>query len=563
MKVQVVDSLMTGQLPTLANPPASFPQSIGLKFHALEDQSGGIPRLEANVDNLTSIGPFTNMNGLPAINQLPTDLPFGNGGPGATRLIEVFAQGDSEEYPVFPGSPSPIAEVALAVNGGAMDGGPDSSHQGGWDIGIYSAAGSTGTSTDNYTAGYSVTTTGAVFERFRQAGLHGTANVATRGIVKLRGQTRVSGTGSGLGHNTALYPIHNGVHLFCLEGYLALSADDSNFGENTGSGVFLSCAGSRAQDSPHPMGLFLGMRRCKIHLNGDTGLELFSGVLPIGAQYAAQTGIVGGSWTRSSGFADLTTGDPSASLPFGQGVVDRCSISNNGGNGIHVQAEGSAEHYIFCRFTNNIIWNQPLEGFRSDVTSDGSGGNGIILTPIIQSTLAGNGDLVGASVEFEDQGVGISAAYSWVPPAGGNPAFGTEIDNTILQRKNSLASDLGPNLDIVRGAPTVPGILGPGFIGLGGLRFTPTGAFGGKTTTGLLVSTDSTTPFLVGAPMWTALNASQFFLDALGANIADFKNITPTFVNVPSPEIGHDYSGDLRTDLLSAGDYDKGAEELP
>jgi len=247
-------------------------------------------------------------------------------------------------------------------------------------------------------------------------------------------------------------------------------------------------------------------------------------------------------------------------------------ISNNGAHGIHVRAEGDESHYIFTRFTNNIIWNNPLEGFRSDVTvAPGDvGANGIILTPLVQDTLAGNGDSVNASIEFaEDTATSnVSAAYSWTPPVGGNPVFATEIDNCILQRKNPTDADLGENLDTIRGTGINPSALLAGnLIGIGGTRYTISSrpnALDPLNTQIFPLALKMTTdiaPFLAGTVTWTSLIASQLFLDPSGGNIGSFQDDTPGFINLLGNEWFHDYSGDLRTGLANSS-FDKGAEEL-
>lgn len=567
--LEITGCTFKGLLPSLANPPGSYAESVGLKFEADELTSGLIPRIEATVNNLASVGPFTGMGGVGSYSV--SDLPFGNGS-SASCLVQVLAQGDSQEFLSPLGVAQPIAEAVVSLNGGTLDGGPDPAHAGGWDIGVYSAIKSkfSGTST-NYTAATTVTLTGVVLEDFREAGVHGTANVGTRGIVNLRGQTTVQNTGSGLTHNTSAYPIHNGVHMFCIEGYLALSCDDSNFGNNLGSGVFLSCPGTLNQETTFDMGLFLGIRRSKMHLNGESGLELFSGVIPPSAPFFAQPGIVGGTWTIASdpaysGEVLLVEGDASATKPYGQGVVDRCAISNNGRNGIHVRVEGDEKHYVFTRFVNNIIWNNEWEGFLSEIAlaSGEAGVDGVILTPLVHCTLAGNGDVTDATIEFaEPSSGGGTRNYAWIHPLGGNPIFGTEIVNTILQRKSSANADLGPNVDLVLGkAMAAPAILSPTQIGFGGVRFTTSSRIGALNAVLLPASTVHSTPYSVGSPTWTSLLASQFYLDPSGSFITSFKDATLTFFHLLGNEWGTDFSGNSSRPSMTTGTADKGAEEL-
>jgi len=559
------DCRITGAMPVLANPPGILAMDIGFRFQANGNGSTGLPKVTASINSLVTAGPFTGLGGASA--GADVDIPFGS---GLSRVIEVHAQGDSPEIDA-QSQLNPIPEVILNINGGTLHGGPATNGSGGWDFGVYSSVTSTTSGGLSYHAGTTVNLNGVVVDSFRKAGIYAVGGRLSRGLINLRGQAIVRNTGTGLQHDSSKYPIHNGVHLFSIEGYLGLSSADSTSEDNAGNGVFLSCPGTQQAESITEYGLYLAMKRTQLHGNGDSGLEMYSGV-PTELSPFSQGSIVGGTWSRDTsqgGAGDpiLAQGDPAASLPFGQGVVDQCAISNNDLWGIHVRVQGETDFRMaFCRFVNTIIWNNLEEGLRGDISlAQGSNNpHGTMLTPMVQCTLAGNGDNSLASLEFADPGVLPNIGYAYSNPGSATPDFATEIDNTILQRKNPADSDLGPNLDVVRGLGTTSsGLLGATVIGLGGLRFQESSLFGHKTVSGLPVSTKSTTPFSISSPSWTSRTAAQFFLDAAGTNITDFKDKTPTYINATAPEVMHDFSGSTRTDPLALGKYDKGAEELP
>jgi len=548
---KIVDATQTG-LPGTSQTPR-----IGFQFHAIEG-SNGIPIVNVDVNNLTTSGPFTTIGTTSYF--LDPDLKAINNGT-ASHLLQAYARGTTLEH--ANSTPQPIAEVNLNVNGGVLNaGGNAQDNTGGWDIGIYSAVQSESNSPDSdYSAGTTVTVTGTTLNGFNLTGIYGTAFVMTRGLVELRGQTTVTNTGH-LATHVPGSNIHSGVHMYCYEGYLGLTAADTNIVENAGNGIFLNCPGTAYNAIPGiELGLFLGLLRCKIHENGGCGLEMHSSVPnPFNGQ--SQGGIVGGTRTQDF-FANtkLNLGNPLASLPTGQGVVADTAISNNGEVGVRIEVEGGhGEEMAFCRFSNCFIWNNPNGGFYGHCTSSDDWDLGFMLTPILHSTLAGNGDAVGWNVEFDDDVTGNTPMYIWrdpVPP--NNVLFVTEIANSIFQRQNSTDFDFGLELHAHAVASVSTDFQqSPAEIALGGIRAS-LNPFGGIQVLALEKSTSQQTSFsgIGGAVTWTVLKAKQFFLSA---------GVHPDFLEDPfwgmhtsSPELADDYSGDPRP-LLKL-DWDKGGEE--
>lgn len=530
---RIVDSVITA-----ANGPLLTPTGIGLRFRAVQDV-GSPPVVAAEVNNLTVTGTFSNLS-KPAFLSEANDLQR-TSLQGFSRLIEVYAFGQD---PVgFDHS-----LVTLDVNGGILEGGATPSADG-WDIGIYSALHSDNKGTDPTIRSETiVSVTGASLSRFVEAGIYGTARVDTRGQIILRGKTEVSGTGDLVGHVPGEH-FHSGVHLYNLEGYMGLSAADSYIHDNTGSGVILRSSGTDQRERALELGMPLAMRRCVVAGNLGNGIELESGVdTPISGHI--QDGIVGGTMSSFSAFPVLLEGSMGATVPYGQGVIDRCAVSNNGERGIRAYSGEGGYDFVYCRISNSFIWNNPLGGFVGDFSNPVSGvSGGVILTPIHQCTLAANG---GASAPYSIEFLqpGGSGAYHWQNPTNGWETA-TELVNTIFDR-GTIGLDFGPALESDSISAVSGTFAAPSRIAVGGIRratFSGLPAFPASTT-------DS--PCYVGPISLTDRLPNQFFLSATGnPSIVD---AGLGFQNVAAPETLIDYLGDTRTDPLS--DFDKGAEEL-
>ena len=554
---RIVDIATTG---TFQNP------AIGFLLHAIEETEGEIPILKVDINNLVTSGDFSNTVATAYHSETYADLEAVNNGK-ASRLIDVLANGSTTEHNGDINTRRDIAEVKLNVNGGILDAGGDSAGDG-WDIGVYSALASADPFSQDYTCGTTVTITGATLDGFNIAGVYSTANVCTRGITQLRGQTTILNTGHLFSHSPG-EDIRSGVHMFCLEGYLGFTAADSNLVDNTGSGIFLNCPGTASNILEGlQVGLYLGLLRTKIHGNSGCGIEMQASVPnpnPNSNGFAQQA-IVGGTWSQdSSSVTKLHSGPPPvAALPTGQGVVADSAISNNGEQGVRVEARGGhGDSLAFCRFSNTFLWNNLLGGYLGHFSTDNQqwADLGTILTPILHCTFAGNGETTGWSIEFT-RDVSNTPGFGWDNLGTALPIdFVTEIANPIFQRQNSVDVDFGPFLHS-SSVTSVSGTFSPSTkVALGGVRATLNDPTWGASIGTFVESTGQHTSFK-GLPggvgiSWGTRKATQFFLDpSVHSDLLE----TPGWINTSSPETGDDFSGDPRPPVLT--DWDKGGEEL-
>ena len=395
-----------------------------------------------------------------------------------------------------------------------------------------------------------------MLDGFNLAGIYSTANTHTRGLTQLRGQTTVKNTGhlydATLGGDT-----RSGVHMFCLEGYLGLTAADTNIIENTGNGIFLNCIGTSSNLIEQlEVGLYLGLLRTKIHKNNGNGLEMKSSV-PNPKGGFAQQSIVGGTWSQDpQAVTQLHSGAPRALLPTGQGVVANCAISNNGENGVLVESrtrDTGEDSIVFCRFSNTFIWHNALRGFSGHFSLDTPqqpGSLGTILTPLLQCTIVGNGAW---NIEF-DRDNSSNPLFGWEDLLTSQITFVTEIANSVFQRVSSNDPDFGPFLHSVS-VNTAQGTLSaPDKVAVGGVRakFPPGPPLIGSFTE----STEINVAFAAGTINWGSWNATQFFL---GSSVHPLILVTPGWINTVSPETANDYSGDPRPAVQTQ--WDKGGEE--
>jgi len=543
LEVEVLNSRIVDiGFPSALPAPTLLMTSVGLRFNSIET-TGGVPRVEADVNNLTATGAFANLGG-EALRNTTNDLASV---PSETfsRLIEVFAEGETIQTSLTPPS-----EVILAVNGGTLEGGATLTASG-WDIGIYSALehGSTN-NPPRYMAGTVVTVTGATISNYVDAGIYATATLETRGQIILRGKTEIFDTGSLLAHAPGDY-LHSGVHLYNLEGYMGLNAANVAIHDNTGNGISMRSSGTVLLDGTTDFGMPLGLRRCNIYQNDGDGIELESGIGTPAQPTFTQPGIVGGTWLQESGYTLLMEGDPGLALPVGQGAVDRCAISNNGERGVRVSA-GDGGAIVFCRFVNTFIWNNPLGGFVGDFSSPLAGGSGgQLLTPVLHCTLYGNGGAAAPyNIEFLPVGGGGSYAYLNSPVTVYETA--TEIDNSIFEAPGAGIFDFGPKLT-ADAVGTIGGTFASQFsVGVGGVRLQqilpPT----------FPASTEDSVNFAMPIVL-TNLLPNMLFLAPPPAN-PNIIDDTPGYINVSQLEAGIDYEGDPRSNL-GQGEYDKGADE--
>ncbi|MHC4823159.1 MAG: right-handed parallel beta-helix repeat-containing protein [Planctomycetota bacterium] len=550
LDVELTDCRIVDDAVDSANPPILASTSIGIRMHAIEE-TAGIPVLTGAINGLTAVGDFSNLGSAGLLN--PRNDMERSTGQGFSRLIEVFANGDTAQD-----GGNQIAEAIVTVTGGVMEGGASPTADG-WDLGIYASLGHPNPSGDvDYRAGYVVTVIGASISNFVEAGIYATADLETRGQIELRGQTVISDTGSLESHTPGDYQ-HSGVHLFNLEGYLSLSASDSIIRDNTGNGVALRSQGTIRRDASVDMGMPLAMRRCQVYRNDGDGIELQSSVGTfLNPTFGIQPGIVGGTHTIVNSETILENGSMSDPFPTGQGAITQCAISNNGERGIRMQVgAGGSDTFIYCRVTNSIIWNNPLGGFVGEFFDPFTGmqAGGYMLSPLVHCTLVGNG---GAAAPYNIEFIyptmsGIGGRYYWDNLGSGTFETGTEIDNCIFDRLSTGTFDFGLNLTD-RAVDSVDDIFAdPDEIGVGGVRLDQLG------TPSFPESTEDSAPF-VGPIVLTSIDPTQFFISGTPLTDPEIIDSTPMYINVFSPEVATDFAGGGRPGAAS-GDNDKGADE--
>lgn len=312
-------------------------QSIGLRFHGRETVTGQIGRIRAGseVSNLTTEGMFTTMA---PIGWLDTQTDMADLSLTGTRLVEVYAAGQSDEHfdtPPYNFRPEGIAFVDLTVSGGMWDG--QGASTAGWDVGLYAATGRTPSFKDDYTSGYLVSLSGTAIQEFKLAGIHATTTTDTRGEIQVTGGVTVRDTGPQASHVPGSF-FYSGVHMFTLEGHLALDAANLTSRDNTGNGVWLHSGGNVQRDTNvFPNGLYAQMTSCDFHYNEGSGVSMAAGMGSVAGNL--QGGIVGGTWDFfPSSDRSLIAGNHGEPMSFpdhyGQGFMNRCDISNNGEYGL-------------------------------------------------------------------------------------------------------------------------------------------------------------------------------------------------------------------------------------
>ncbi|RMH03913.1 MAG: hypothetical protein D6702_04535, partial [Planctomycetota bacterium] len=343
--------------------PVPQKQSIGLQFHATDQGTPG--KVTAEVNNFKVVGNYL----LSAMEPLdfavePNDLATLD---KVTRVVEVFVDGMTPEHPDPFGQghekeTQPIAEVDLVINGGVFDG--QASATSGWGIGVYAAADRfpANSNPGDYYCGYDVILTGVALRDFRHTGVYATVGAESRGALHLNGQTSLSDMGPQ--HAPAAPLDGSGAILFAEEGYLALHAADATIVDNDSHGLVLDTPATLQKDSNYPAGLFLDLQDTGIHGNGGHGLLLSAGKAWDPSGYAVQNAIVGGTWdswhVMSAHGKSLVANQEPTDLGHGQGKVDRCAISNNGGAGIWAFSradDGPNLAISNVRFTNTFVWN--------------------------------------------------------------------------------------------------------------------------------------------------------------------------------------------------------------
>lgn len=376
------------------------------------------------------------------------------------------------------------------------------------------------------------------------------------------------------------------MHLFAIEGYLSFLGLNSSTHSNTGNGVWAHHL-SEILATPYflPQGVFVGLFRFDSNSNAGNGIEFRVGDLD-------STGIAGGTahYTQDPIRRHLSDDgeafqvnvgiNGTADLEFGQGQIDRCTISNNGEGGIFALSYGTHDDNapdqpsatLSCRLSNSFVWNNPRA---AGSTNDGGlfvqlepalGGSsndlrGLCLVPVTHCTFANNGGTSSWNVEFEDGSDASACAYfgryEWSRLH--DPNMATALNDSIFFRDipSYAMADFGPNfeLDAIGKYDQVPGgQVQIWEIGVAGIRANS------STWLGDTKSNQSTpAPFVNFTP--TALSPVGMFLNLSAGNIGLFRNNSATYLPYNASETNKDYSGDTRPSIVS-GLRDKGGEEL-
>jgi parallel beta helix pectate lyase-like protein len=548
-------------LPIDADKPNYLPPSVGIRLHAKGVAASSTPtKLDVELRNLRTAGLYESMN--PAGIALPgdglQDIEPVNG--QFSRLIEVFTESDESRKEHSTTNPyQTIPEVNVQFIGGVLKGAADPNNTArGWDTSVYASTKYVGTPYPlDFTSGYRINTSGTKIEGFRLAGIHGTSFRWTRGEIILDGSTEVYDNGRQASRNAG-EDLYCGVAMYSDEGYLALKATDAKVYDNAGHGVYLNTNTTAfAGATVAPMGNFLDLDGCSIYQNGGSGIAMknFFG------------GIVGGAWHYPNGIGLRKMPGYDYSVDYGQGVVDGCSISNNGEAGLYFRANGNhstgSPTAVNTRFLDCVIWNNLWGGYNADLTGEDS--EPLFLAPLGHVTMAGNGDSAhdySIVIFEEDRANGWNGEYEWTGPGG---PLRTKFFNSVFERKSSSSLDFfeetiggvthGMLVPLVDGFvidDLVSGGVSSDQIGAAGLRYQLP-----NSTSLFSKSTADPTPF-VDSSNWTTLDPTRFYLANLGSQ--GVFGITPITFPFVGNETNWDHSGDLRPPFLS-GTRDKGAEE--
>ena len=530
-----------------SDPPNLQSPAVGMRFVSLaRNLTSGIPQINVEIRNLLTLGSFSSMAPGAVYRAGPADFP--NGLDDFTRLIEVATEGTIQNLEHGAGTGfAPIPEVNLSIVGGNLDGMADPNNlNAGWDIGIFATTTQVNDGEHkDFSSGYRIETSGTEIDRFKVSGIHCVTSRWGRGELTLNGGTKVHRTGHQADPTTDLH-LYNGVHATTIESYFGLHATGAEISNNRGNGVLLKTQSSIwVDDHKAPTGNFIDFEGNSIHQNGNHGL----------VQYLENDGIVGGTWHFPNGNRSLfTSSNFNYSVDYGQGVVNRCDISNNGKAGLFFKTNARDDHgYVSSRFVNCIIWNNPQGGYLADLRGDDS--TPYFLAPIGHCTLAGNGDSSSFpySLEIleEDRSAGVMPKYLWVE---GNNELTTKFYNSVFERKSSNNDDFNPNSFLTSPPQVIDNSFSPTAfqIGAAGIRYQDNGL-----TSTFHRSTKSATPF-VDTSTWSTLDPTKFYLTSHGIG-GDF-GLTPNTFPLEGTETSFDHAGNSRDDA-STGNRDKGAHE--
>ena len=329
------------------------------------------------------------------------------------------------------------------------------------------------------------------------------------------------------------------------EGYIALHTQNAKILDNLSHGISAEAEGSnQATDNHTPVGVFFDINNTSIHENDGDGIR---GI--------ADQGAIGGTWNfvGPGGLDDLYFSDliSSIQVDHGQGVINSCDISNNGGYGVYLWVVGSQVESLLgaasVRLVNNFIWNHPLEGIRVDLQ------NGpFCFVPIVHCTIAGNGDSATTPQSIEIVNSSGSPAFYRAESVGSRGrVLNTKIYNSIFQRKSVFLQDFGSSLDNYAIGDSINNT-NPLNIGCAGIRALDPAQLPYPFTE----SNGDVAPF-VGPIIWIATSPAQFFF---GSWVTQPFNHCPNFLHVEEGESNSDFEGTNRPSGADLWKRDKGGD---
>lgn len=574
-------------LPTPA--PASKDFSIGLRFRA-SAAGTTVGRVDGFVESLTLAGSF------PASDMAPEPFIATSGpkhdleayGNTFTRVIEVSttALGDGlgehpQLQPPFTRNPIPTATVTVSsvMDGKASAGGGTS----GWDVGIYATTSPDYTISSgdfDYSNAFDLQVNGSVLKNFRAAGVYAETFVNSRGRVNFSGQTGVQKTGVQETPGSGNTFLRSGVHAVNQEGYLAITGKDAAFKNNHGNGVYVYDYISMRSLTYFPAGLFLGLESCKIYGNGLHGVSLDAARTKAHMGSPTQGGTVGGTQDNFSPAALPLHGSLSLirsgnepvpqDWDYGQGFINGCAISDNGGAGIHAFIVGTepglpttfASPYASissCRIENTFVWDNDEGGVIADLHPwpGNAFGPGHFM-PIVHSTVTSNGGPSGVNFNADISAVAPSSFWYSGDPSG--YSVQTELFNSIFQRANPTHLDWGPSLEGLIESDLGAGPSSHTKVGAAGVRAAwsltvPLLSLATRSLNGLEAGGPYPAPF-VGGTFATGEPDHLF----LGSGPEPLFYLCPTYFTVFTAwsDCGTDYLGTNRSTI---SDRDKGGHE--
>jgi len=341
-------------------------------------------------------------------------------------------------------------QVVLDIDGSVVDGHKES---GGWNYGVFvNVEGDVSPiKLDSYRAGARVNLVGTDLRNFRSNAVDFGTNSTGWGLLTLSNAASVSFNGT---PNQNQGPIGAGIYAHTLGGYLGVIGQSTGPGSvsfhassNEAEGLFLDAKSTHDSDNvlfKFPEGVFLGLREANIAGNKSHGIFC----------EASENGVVGGTrfQVTGGGNPDICYQDRSLFVPNGQGYLENCRINNNSKAGIEVSlfeflpsGKTKVTPSASFRIIDSVIWNNEEEGFNV-LVNDIEEFDGRILTPIIHSTMADNGQAT-INMDWATASSGATMPAIFKQDAciyhTGNDPLRFVIWNSIFQRRFSSLLDFG------------------------------------------------------------------------------------------------------------------------